>query len=77
MEMMGNNILSILNLRPLKYCAVRGRGRSWRSILGIIFLCAAAGCAHYPVNQPLNQADPRRVIGQGISSILKTTISFW
>jgi len=59
MEMMGKNLMSIVNIRPLKYCAAWGRGRSWRSILGIIFLFAAAGCAHYPVNQPLNQADPQ------------------
>jgi NTE family protein len=59
MEMMGNNILSILNIWPLKYSAVWGQRRSWRSVLGIIFLTAAVGCAHYPVNQPLSQADPQ------------------
>lgn len=28
-------------------------------ILGVMFLAALAGCAHYPVNQPLSQADPQ------------------
>lgn len=28
-------------------------------VLGIIFLVVLAGCAHYPVNRPLKQADPQ------------------
>jgi len=29
-------------------------------IWGVVFLATAAGCAHYPVNQPLSQADPQK-----------------
>ena len=36
---------------------VRVRLLSW--IYGIVFLIAASGCAHYPINQPLKQADPQ------------------
>ena len=32
---------------------VRGRFLPW--IYGMVFLLAAAGCAHYPVNQPLKK----------------------
>jgi NTE family protein len=34
-----------------------GRFTLW--ICGVIFVLAAAGCAHYPVNQPLNRFDPQ------------------
>ncbi len=36
---------------------IRTRFLPW--IFGIIFLAVAAGCAHYPVNQPLGRADPQ------------------
>ena len=39
---------------PLPACR---RFLAW--ICGIIFIIVAAGCAHYPVNQPLRQADPQ------------------
>jgi NTE family protein len=34
-------------------------GRFLRWIWGILSLAVAAGCAHYPVNQPLSQYDPQ------------------
>jgi len=44
----------------LTTCSTPRRQRGfWRFIWGIIFLTAGAGCAHYPVNHPLIQADPQ------------------
>ena len=43
---------------PLSRTAPLGARRRFLSWLyGIIFLVALAGCAHYPINQPLRQAD--------------------
>ena len=36
---------------------VRVRLLTW--ICGIVFLIVISGCAHYPINQPLKQADPQ------------------
>jgi len=36
---------------------VRVRFLSW--ICAMVFIIVAAGCAHYPINQPLKQADPQ------------------
>ena len=36
---------------------VRVRQMPW--ICGIVFLIVTSGCAHYPINQPLRQADPQ------------------
>jgi hypothetical protein len=33
-------------------------------IYEIVFLIAASGCAHYPINQPLKQGDPGGGIGR-------------
>ena len=40
------------------------RSASWRAlkcfwICGLVFIAMVAGCAHYPVNEPLKQVDPQ------------------
>ncbi len=43
---------------PTGVAFLRAR-RFWPWIWGIVLLLAAAGCAHYPINQPLKQYDPQ------------------
>lgn len=52
-----------MNRKVVKGCSIadfsQGYARFLLWISAVVFLIAAPGCAHYPVNQPLKQADPQ------------------
>jgi hypothetical protein len=46
--------------------SLRARGRFLPWISGMVFLFVAAGCAHYPINQPLRQYEHLRLMIQDV-----------